>query len=206
MQTLNTISKFGNILSTVGIRRYGSQTIFTTRISEANKQRPRPGETTGRSIPAFDNAEQDEIERKNIIAQVNTEIQNHSHGRLFAVIHVAGKQFKVTTNDIIMVQETWPPDVGDRLRLEKVLLVGGANFTLIGRPLLPRDLVKIEGTVIEKTLSYTKLHFILKKRQNFRRLKFNKTLYSMVRINSIEFDGLVDERKDIEGMRPSHVY
>lgn len=97
-----------------------------------------------------------------------------------------------------MVQETWPPDVGDRLRLEKViynlnivlvkkdsksirfsdfsclkqvLLVGGANFTLIGRPLLPRDLVKIEGTIIEKTLSYTKLNFILKKRQNFRRLK-----------------------------------
>lgn len=99
MQTLSTISKVGNILSTIGIRTFGSQTIFTTRISEAIKQLPRPGEVTfsrcmlvflvhvhfinctflgqltlkleyfntgetGRSIPVYDNAEQDEAERK----------------------------------------------------------------------------------------------------------------------------------------------
>ena len=33
----------------------------------------------------------------------------------------------------------------------QVLLVGGQEFTLIGRPILRRSLVKVEATVIEKT-------------------------------------------------------
>ncbi|XP_021368906.1 uncharacterized protein LOC110460362 isoform X2 [Mizuhopecten yessoensis] len=40
-------------------------------------------------------------------------------GRLFAVVQVAGKQRKVTTEDVIIVQSDFPPNVGDRIRLEK---------------------------------------------------------------------------------------
>lgn len=53
----------------------------------------------------------------------------------------------------------------------QVLLLGGSDFTLLGRPILDNSLFRVEGTVIEKKLSYTKLHFRLKKRKNFRRLK-----------------------------------
>lgn len=68
------------------------------------------------------------------------EIEKFKHGgRLFAVIYLGGHQWKITTEDILVVQGHMHFDVGDRIRLEKVLLVGGENFTLVGRPLLPYD-------------------------------------------------------------------
>ena len=48
---------------------------------------------------------------------------------------------------------------GQRIRLEKILLVGSSDFTLVGRPLLPRDLVNVEATVVEKSLSHKKINF-----------------------------------------------
>ena len=46
--------------------------------------------------------------------------------------------------------------IGQRIKIEKVLLIGSKDFTLIGRPLLPRDLINVEATVVEKTLSHKK--------------------------------------------------
>lgn len=53
----------------------------------------------------------------------------------------------------------------------KVLLVGGKDFTLVGRPLMDDGLVRVEATVIEKTLSYTKLHFAWVHMEKYKRLK-----------------------------------
>jgi ribosomal protein L21 len=52
---------------------------------------------------------------------------------LFAVVHVAGKQYKVAANDIVVTGHLDCP-VGTNIRLEKVLLVGAPSFTLIGQP------------------------------------------------------------------------
>jgi large subunit ribosomal protein L21 len=57
-------------------------------------------------------------------------------GRLFAVVYINGRQRKITTEDIIIVEGQFPPDIGDRIKLEKVLLVGSKDFTVIGRPML----------------------------------------------------------------------
>ena len=51
---------------------------------------------------------------------------------------------------------------GQRIRLEKILLVGSSDFTLVGRPLLPRDLVNVEATVVEKSLSHKKINYYSK--------------------------------------------
>ena len=48
--------------------------------------------------------------------------------------------------------------LGQRIRLEKVLLVGSKDFTLIGRPFLPRDQISVEATVVEKTLTHKKVN------------------------------------------------
>lgn len=79
-------------------------------------------------------------------------------------------QYKVTENDIIIVSGQWLPLPGDKLKLEKVLLIGGMDFTLVGRPLLNRELVSIDATVIQKTLSHTITRFRMKPRKQFRRL------------------------------------
>ena len=114
------------------------------------------------------------------------------------MVHITGKQFKVTKGDVIIIEGYWPPTAGDKISLDKVyfvyclikiaklykfndfislfcyytqiLLVGAADFTLIGRPLIERGLVTVHATIIEKTLSHTKTHFKKKRRKQYKRI------------------------------------
>lgn len=56
-----------------------------------------------------------------IIEKINKVVKDQDDGRLFAVVHVMGKQYKVTAGDIIILEGYWPPTIGDKLRLEKVI-------------------------------------------------------------------------------------
>lgn len=51
-----------------------------------------------------------------------------------------------------------------------MLLAGGSDFTLVGRPIVQKGLVKVEATVIEKTLSHTKTNFKKKRRKQYKRI------------------------------------
>ncbi|XP_058066996.1 large ribosomal subunit protein bL21m [Anopheles bellator] len=117
---------------------------------------------------------------------VNKQLEAGTEGRLFAVVQLCGKQFKITAGDIVVVEGYWPPENGDRLRLDKVLLAGGTDFSLIGRPLLAPGLVDVQATIIEKTLSHTRTHFRKKRRKQYMRINFYRTQQTMMRINSIE--------------------
>lgn len=66
------------------------------------------------------NTIEDESEAKDLIKNVNKQVAESNEGRLFAVVHLCGKQFKVTAGDIILVEGYWPPDTGDSIKLEKV--------------------------------------------------------------------------------------
>jgi hypothetical protein len=52
----------------------------------------------------------------------------------------------------------------------QVLLVGGSDFSLIGRPVLSPELVSVHATVIEKALSHIKTVFKKKPRKQFQRI------------------------------------
>ncbi|XP_076043389.1 mitochondrial ribosomal protein L21 [Oratosquilla oratoria] len=137
--------------------------------------------------------------KQGVLSNVNNQIRNSTHGRLFAVIHVAGKQHKVTPEDLVVIQGRWPPSLGDKLRLEKILAVGGKDFTIFGQPLLHRDLVNVEATVIEKNLSHTKLHFRNRRRKNSRSLRFIRTPLTTLRINCVDILHPIDELPELEG-------
>ena len=66
-------------------------------------------------------------------------------------------QRKFTAGDLIMLDSDLGVDIGTRITLDKVTLVGSRDFTLLGRPVLPRDLVRVEATVVEKNLSKTEV-------------------------------------------------
>uniref|UniRef100_G3MS59 Large ribosomal subunit protein bL21m n=1 Tax=Amblyomma maculatum TaxID=34609 RepID=G3MS59_AMBMU len=138
-------------------------------------------------------------ETRRVLQLVNTQIADNGTGRLFAVVTIHGKQFKVTPEDLILVQADMPVDIGDSLRLEKVLLVGARDFTLLGRPLLDRGLVRVDATVVEKTLSQTKRNFVFIQRSRYERHFFYRFPYTILRINSIEF--LRDINAPTEGKR-----
>lgn len=162
-----------------------------------------------------------------VTSEINNQIATDRVGRMFAVVQICGKQFKVTEHDIIIIEGFWPPNIGDQLKLEKVLLVGSKDFTLIGRPILNRELVSVDVTVIQKTLSHTKTRFRFQPRKQYRRIncKMPKRLFSMsscsffalfllmrlrlsvyriqhtmLRINSININANIDEKKEVEGL------
>jgi len=62
-----------------------------------------------------------------ICERINRQVQKSEQGRLFAVVHLCGKQFKVTPGDIILVEGYWPPTIGDEISLDKVLLAGARD-------------------------------------------------------------------------------
>lgn len=57
---------------------------------------------------------------QSIINNVNQLVKKHDEGRLFAVVQVMGKQYKITDGDIIILEGYWAPTIGDKIRLEKV--------------------------------------------------------------------------------------
>ncbi|XP_074659092.1 large ribosomal subunit protein bL21m-like [Tubulanus polymorphus] len=128
-----------------------------------------------------------------IVRNVNEQIESSNTGRLFAVVQLAGAHRKITTEDILCINGNFPPAVGERIRLEKVLLVGSKDFTIIGRPMLQRSQVKVEATVIEKTLEVPKIvSWYRKRKKSTRRMKLTRMPLVMLRINSIDINYLND--------------
>lgn len=137
---------------------------------------------------------------KEITQKINDLTAANKGGRLFAVVHVAGKQRKITDGDVLIVEGYWPPNVGDKISLDKVLMVGGMDFSLIGRPVVQKGLVNIEATVIEKTLSHTKTNFKKKRRKQYMRIHFYRIPQTYLRINKIELKGELNNPPEVRGL------
>ncbi|KAH9591043.1 39S ribosomal protein L21, mitochondrial [Schistosoma haematobium] len=106
-----------------------------------------------------------------IYDSVNSSI-SENRSQYFAVVAIAGKQFKVTNNDLIMIKTPfYGTDVGDRVQLQKVLLLGSSDFTIIGRPILPVHQVYVEAVVIEKTLEHPKVWYQFHRRRRHHKLR-----------------------------------
>ncbi|XP_077788199.1 large ribosomal subunit protein bL21m isoform X1 [Podarcis muralis] len=123
---------------------------------------------------------------REIVQKVNELIATGQYGRLFAVVHFASRQWKVTSEDLILLNNDIPAECGDRIRMEKVLLVGADDFTLLGKPLLGKDLVRVEATVIEKTESWPKIRMIIRRKSNYKKKTILIQPQTVLRINSIE--------------------
>ncbi|EDV97235.1 39S ribosomal protein L21, mitochondrial [Drosophila grimshawi] len=143
-------------------------------------------------------AKEHQQECQTVCERINQQVAKSEQGRLFAVVHLCGKQFKVTPGDIILVEGYWPPTTGDEISLDKVLLAGARDFTLIGRPMLDAGLVMVKATIIEKTLTHTKTHFKKKRRKQYMRINFQRSPNTMIRINSIELTRPLDGMAEAE--------
>ncbi|XP_023016384.2 mitochondrial ribosomal protein L21 [Leptinotarsa decemlineata] len=135
-----------------------------------------------------------------IINTVKNLTNDNKEGRIYAVVHVAGKQFKITSGDVIVVEGYWPPEIGDKITLDKVLLAGSQDFTLIGRPIVQKGLIQVNATVIEKTLSHTKTHFKKKRRKQYMRINFYRIPQTYLRINDIKIEAEINNPKEVRGL------
>ena len=120
---------------------------------------------------------------RQIISTVNSLVASPLAGQTFAVVHLYGQQYLLHLGDLLAVQKDVPVGVGECIKLEKCLLVGAADWSLVGRPLLNRDLVQVEATVVEKTMSQTFFNMESKPRsRGYRRYRFQRFPQTMLRI------------------------
>lgn len=139
----------------------------------------------------LDDLEKDQIEyekNKKFFDKVNQEIKKASDKeRLFAICHLYGKQYLFSEGDMIILQKYFPAEMGARVKLEKVMMVGSSEFSLFGRPILNRDLVNVEATLMERTMSQTNtyVHHV-SNHGKYRRWHFQRFPLSILRINRIK--------------------
>ncbi len=72
--------------------------------------------------------------------------------KVFAVVEVGPTQFKVTPDDLLVTEKLKGVDVNDIVSLNRVLLLGSAQETLIGRPHVPgaavTAVVEVRGNTV----------------------------------------------------------
>merc|ERR1712037_906988 len=154
-----------------------------------------------------DTDEVDIAKTKEILSKVDEQILKKDYGRLFAVLMIDKHQHKLTDGDLLMVLRDLGASLGQRIRLEKVLLVGSKDFTLIGRPFLPRDQISVEATVVEKTLTHKKVNHWRNINHRQRKTQWIRDTSTTLRINKIELLQPVDETSDRLGFeKPNNKY
>lgn len=107
----------------------------------------------------------------NVVSSLISKQLSNKFTKLFAIVHVNGRQFKISQNDLIVLDQNQPVEIGDKIKLEKVLAVGGNEFTVIGRPLLDKNKVYVNATVVEKNVSSPEVEYIKYDGKNVKHLK-----------------------------------
>ncbi|KAJ1066246.1 hypothetical protein K5549_018483, partial [Capra hircus] len=123
-----------------------------------------------------------------VVEKVNKLITRGQYGRLFAVVHFASHQWKVTSEDLILIENKLDVACGEQIRLEKLRCSLALSGLAVGRPLLSsrKDLVRVEATVIEKTESWPRVNMRFQKRKNYKRKRIIVNPQTVLRINTIE--------------------
>ena len=79
---------------------------------------------------------------------------------VFAVVEIGPTQFKVAPDDLVYSEKLKGVDVGDKVSLNKVLLLGNRCTTMIGRPLVP-DATVTAVVEVSKSFRVLTLHLQL---------------------------------------------
>jgi len=147
---------------------------------------------------------------KDVVAAINEQLEQGNQGRLFAVIMIKDRQYTVKANDLLMVSGEWAPNIGDSLRLDKVMLLGSSDFTLVGRPLLSSNQVYVKATVVEKTLGRATQHYRLasvpRRRPGQGDFYWFKKEETVLRINNICFQKKLDDALSVESLSSNEYY
>ena len=101
---------------------------------------------------------------------------------MFAIINIAGKQFRVEEGDQIKVPHL-SIDAGKSLAFDKVLLVNDGKKVQLGSPLLSN--ASISATVVEHGRGRKIRIFKKKRRKGYRRNNGHRQNYSLIKIDSI---------------------
>ena len=101
---------------------------------------------------------------------------------MFAVLNTGGKQYKVSQGDLIKVEKL-ESDVGDKVTLSQVLMVGQGEDVEVGSPYVSN--CKITGEVVEQGKGAKIIIFKKKSRKGYRRKNGHRPRYTQLKITEI---------------------
>ena len=100
----------------------------------------------------------------------------------FAVIQTGGKQYKVSTSEILKIERLENSE-GKTVEFKNVLFLKDENSTEIGNPNIQG--AKVEATILKNTKNKTVLVFKKRRRKNSRKKYGHRQPISLIRITKI---------------------
>ncbi len=100
---------------------------------------------------------------------------------MYAVVRTGGKQYRVAEGDRLRV-ERLNGNVGDKITLGEVLLVGGDNVK-VGAPLVAG--AKVEATITAQDRGKKIIIFKFRRRKNYRRKSGHRQPFTGLHIDGI---------------------
>ena len=117
----------------------------------------------------------------------------------YAVLKSGGKQYKVSTGDVILVEKILG-ESGSQITFEDIVMMGeGAQIHIEEAEL---KTASVTGEVIEQTRGPKLIIFKKKRRQNYRRKKGHKQDLTAIRIKSIDLKKSAT-KKVVEAKKPA---
>lgn len=105
--------------------------------------------------------------------------------RLFAVVNVKGKQYKISENDIINAEYMPEVDIAQELVVVPNV-VGGISQTVVGRPTIPGASVKL---AVEEHAQDTKVVVYKKRRRKrYQKTQGHRRMVTRLRVMGIDID------------------
>lgn len=101
---------------------------------------------------------------------------------MYAVVETGGKQYRVSPGDIVRIEKIDKP-VGEKIELDKVLLVHGDDKLSVGETL--KD-AKVIGEVAAQGRERKVIIFKKKRRKGYQRTKGHRQYYTSVKITEIQ--------------------
>jgi large subunit ribosomal protein L21 len=105
---------------------------------------------------------------------------------MFAIVATSGKQFRVSEGDRIVVDRV-SANVGDTVRLDSVLMVGGDGGPMVGTPFVSG--AAVEATVVSHRSGDKIIVFKFEARKRHRRKTGHRQQLSELRIGAIQTPG-----------------
>ena len=101
---------------------------------------------------------------------------------MFAVLKTGGKQYKVIQGDLIEVEKL-ESDVGDKVTLDQVLMVGEGENVEVGSPYISN--CQVTGEVVKQGKGAKIIVFKKKRRKNYRRKNGHRQFITQLKITEI---------------------
>jgi large subunit ribosomal protein L21 len=102
--------------------------------------------------------------------------------KIYAVIEIGGKQYKVAPKQTIEVERLNVSE-GDTVELDKVLFIGGDGDTLVGNPIIKG--AKVVATCLGEAKGEKVIVFKYKSKVRYRRKKGHRQTYTKILVNEI---------------------